>query len=59
MEQATGVPEQQAEVNPVLRVEETPEQQVEQRPIVEEDRPLPESTGVYPTAAPRGSNRPR
>ena len=58
-EQATRVPEQQVEVNPVLRVEETPEQQAEQRPTVEEDRPPPESTGVDPTATPRGLNRPR
>ena len=57
-EQATEVPEQQAEVNPMLWVEETLEQQAEQRPTVEEDRPPTESTGVDPTAAPGGSNRP-
>ena len=58
VEQAMGVPEHQVELNLMLQVEETPEQQVEQRPTIEGDRPPPENTGVDPTAAPRGSNRP-
>ena len=56
---ATGVPEQQAEVNPERWVEEILEQQAEQRPTVEEVRPPPKSTGVDPTAAPKGSGRHR
>ena len=45
--QATGVPEQQAE--------RAPEWQSEQRLTVKELRPPPQSTGVDPTHAPRGS----
>ena len=55
-QQATGVPEHQTMV---VQAEQTPEQQAEKRPTIEEDRPTPDTTEVDPTAAPRGSNRPR
>jgi len=58
-QQATGVPEHQTGLNPVVQAEQTPEQQAEQRPTVEEDKPPPNTTEVDPTAAPGGSNRPR
>ena len=57
-QQATGVPEHQTELNPVVQAEQTLEQQAEQRPTVEEDKPPPNTTEVDPTAAPGGSNRP-
>ena len=55
--QVMEVPEQQEEANPEQQAKRALEQQTKKRSTVEEPRPPPQSTGVYPMAAPGGSGR--